>query len=207
MTLYSIHVHCPFCQYPSTHAHMSHRILSTMDIFPTLLNLAGVALPDRYACIWTHFLSLSFSLFLSFTRICTCLSGSDTHSNLAFVPMCICVVCDRFREYDGKDISRVLFGITTESPHEYMFHYCGLNVSAARHGTVHQNICLMPCVRLRVYVCLRAIRLNRDSVDVPRITQVILRYIIQLRTGHLPTCIILFLLAQNVVRSKCHRYH
>ena len=39
------------------------------------------------------------------------------------------------RIYDGKDLSRILINPVSEpSPHEFMWHYCGYNVTAARHG-------------------------------------------------------------------------
>ena len=39
------------------------------------------------------------------------------------------------RIIDGLNITELLFNpTTTASPHQYMWHYCGVNVTAARHG-------------------------------------------------------------------------
>jgi len=52
-----------------------------------------------------------------------------TFLNLAGIPI------PKDREYDGKDITKVLLDPkSAPSPHEFMFHYCGLNITAVRHG-------------------------------------------------------------------------
>eukprot|EP00047_Mylnosiga_fluctuans_P007900 m.5308 g.5308 ORF g.5308 m.5308 type:complete len:524 (+) comp1994_c0_seq1:10-1581(+) len=38
------------------------------------------------------------------------------------------------RVFDGLDISAMLRNPSLPSPHEYIWHYCGYNVTAARHG-------------------------------------------------------------------------
>ncbi|XP_072709160.1 arylsulfatase D-like isoform X4 [Ciconia boyciana] len=95
---------------------------SLMDIYPTVVHLAGGVLPQDRSSLY---LQSSFKVASSSKSFAEATQSCTAYSSLM-------VSIFSARVIDGRDLMPLLQGTVKHSEHEFLFHYCGIHLHAVR---------------------------------------------------------------------------
>ncbi|XP_075378858.1 arylsulfatase D-like isoform X1 [Mycteria americana] len=95
---------------------------SLMDIYPTVVRLAGGVLPQDRSSLY---LQSSFKVASSSKSF-----AETTQSCTAYSSLTVSIFSARV--IDGRDLMPLLRGTVEHSEHEFLFHYCGIHLHAVR---------------------------------------------------------------------------